>query len=188
MMTLIVRLGIYTLAVLVSTAALSANPGSAAADLQTTVGIEYRVLATSRTSTMEKELNAAAEDGYRYRTVMGGETALGGSEVVVVMAQGEKGRYVCKLPGHLEDVDGKRSCRMRPTLVSNTSGKPCSAPRWVATKSSSFSSATRKRTVAFDYKLVATSKTSTLQGAAHGGSGRLRTAGDDRLANRARRK
>jgi hypothetical protein len=46
---------------------------------------EYRVLATSKTSTMEKEMNAAAEAGYVFATVMGGETAFGGSEAVVVM-------------------------------------------------------------------------------------------------------
>jgi hypothetical protein len=33
---------------------------------------------------MEKELNAAAEAGFRFRAVMGGETALGGNEVVVI--------------------------------------------------------------------------------------------------------
>ena len=38
--------------------------------------IEYRVLATTKTSTMEKELNDAAEQGYRFQTVMGGETAI----------------------------------------------------------------------------------------------------------------
>jgi len=46
---------------------------------------EYRVLATSKTSTMEKEMNAAAEAGYVYSAVMGGETAFGGTEAVVVM-------------------------------------------------------------------------------------------------------
>lgn len=50
---------------------------------------EYRVLATSRTSTMDKEMNEAAEAGYRFREVMGGETAVGGNEVVVVMARAD---------------------------------------------------------------------------------------------------
>ena len=48
---------------------------------------EYRVLATSKTSTMEKELNEAADAGYRFGAVMGGETSFGGSEVVVVMSR-----------------------------------------------------------------------------------------------------
>lgn len=45
---------------------------------------DYRVLATNRTSTMEKEMNQAAEAGYRFRVVMGGET-MGGNEVVAIM-------------------------------------------------------------------------------------------------------
>jgi len=46
---------------------------------------EYRVLATSKTSAMEKEMNEAADAGYRFGGVMGGDTAIGGKEVVVVM-------------------------------------------------------------------------------------------------------
>ena len=61
--------------------------------------IDYRVLATNKTSTMEKELNQAAEAGFRFQHVMGGESAFGGSEVVVVMAATDpgKGRYAYKL-------------------------------------------------------------------------------------------
>ena len=70
-----------------------------AAAAQTTSGIEYRVLSTSKTSTMEKELNEAAEAGFRFQAVMGGETAIGGKEAVVVMSRtGEsKGRFGYKL-------------------------------------------------------------------------------------------
>jgi len=48
---------------------------------------EYLLLATNKTSTMQKEMDAAAAAGFRYRTVMGGETSFGGSEVVVVMSK-----------------------------------------------------------------------------------------------------
>ncbi len=48
---------------------------------------EYRVLATTKTSTMEKELNEAAEAGFGFTAVMGGNTATAGSEVVVVMTR-----------------------------------------------------------------------------------------------------
>ena len=46
---------------------------------------DYRVLATSKTSTMEKEMNEAADAGFSFGAVMGGETAIGGHEVVLVM-------------------------------------------------------------------------------------------------------
>ena len=62
---------------------------------------DYRLLATNRTSTMQKELNEAADAGYRIERVMGGETGFGGSEVVVVMSKSKtstgKGRYAYKL-------------------------------------------------------------------------------------------
>jgi len=46
-----------------------------------------RLLATNKTSTMEKEMNEAAEAGFRFADVMGGETSFGGSEVVVIMVR-----------------------------------------------------------------------------------------------------
>ncbi|MCC6162346.1 MAG: hypothetical protein IT182_03250 [Acidobacteria bacterium] len=47
--------------------------------------VEYRVLATNKTSTMQKELSEAAAAGFRFGAVMGGETSFGGAEAVVVM-------------------------------------------------------------------------------------------------------
>jgi hypothetical protein len=63
------------------------------------VGFEYRVLATSKTSTMEKEMNEAAEAGFRFRSAMGGDTAAGGAEVVAIMVKSDdmKGRYAYRL-------------------------------------------------------------------------------------------
>src|SRR4051812_18714022 len=60
---------------------------------------DYKVLATSKTSTMEKEMNDAAQQGYRFSYVMGGETALGGKEAVAVMTKdpGPKVRRKYKL-------------------------------------------------------------------------------------------
>ena len=51
------------------------------------VRYDYRVLATNRTSTMEKEMNEAADAGYIFLGVMGGETGFGGKEVVIVMGK-----------------------------------------------------------------------------------------------------
>src|SRR5690242_18934698 len=61
--------------------------------------IDHKVLATNKTSTMEKELNEAADAGYRFEQVMGGESAFGGKEVVAVMTRdgAAKGRYGYKL-------------------------------------------------------------------------------------------
>ena len=48
---------------------------------------EYRVLATNKTSTMQRELNQAARFGFRLESVMGGQTSFGGDETVVVMSR-----------------------------------------------------------------------------------------------------
>ncbi len=48
---------------------------------------QYKLLATNKTSTMQKEMNQASEEGYRFAGVMGGETSFGGSEVVVIMSK-----------------------------------------------------------------------------------------------------
>lgn len=50
--------------------------------LAQTQNYDYRLLATSRTSTMEKEMNEAASAGYLFGSVMGGETGMGGKDVV----------------------------------------------------------------------------------------------------------
>ena len=52
----------------------------------------FILLATNRTSTMEDELNAAGADGYRFIGTQGGDTAFGGSEVVVIMERDPEGR------------------------------------------------------------------------------------------------
>ncbi len=57
----------------------------AAAALAADPSFDYKLLATSKTSTMEKEMNEAAQSGFVFGGVMGGETSLGGNEVVVVM-------------------------------------------------------------------------------------------------------
>lgn len=62
-------------ALLLTTAALSAQK------------FDYRLLATTKTSTMEKEMNQAAQAGFVFGGVMGGESSFGGKEVIVVMTK-----------------------------------------------------------------------------------------------------
>lgn len=50
-------------------------------------GFDFRVLATNKTSTMEKEMNQAADAGFRFEGIMGGETGFGGSEAVAIMSK-----------------------------------------------------------------------------------------------------
>ena len=64
---------------------------SAVPDLAEAQG-RFILLATNRTGTMEDELNDAGADGYRFVGTQGGETAFGGSEVVVIMERDPEGR------------------------------------------------------------------------------------------------
>jgi hypothetical protein len=62
--------------------------------------VEYKLIATNKTSTTEKELNQAAQDGFRFAGTMGGETSFGGSQVVTIMTRAsgaQKGRFQYKL-------------------------------------------------------------------------------------------
>ena len=58
--------------------------------------VEYKLLATNKTSTMQKEMNEAADAGFRFGGVMGGETSFGGSEVLVIMTKDSNQKAVSR--------------------------------------------------------------------------------------------
>lgn len=62
---------------------------------------QYKVLATKKTSTMQKEMQEASDSGYRFEGVSGGGTSFGGSEVLVIMSKNPdvdlSGRFQYKL-------------------------------------------------------------------------------------------
>jgi len=139
--------------------------------------VEFRVLATNKTSTMEKELNMAAETGFRMDKVMGGNTEFGGSEVVVVMSKRKSAPAVRKYGYKL--LATSRTSTMEKELnqagsegfnyVDQTIFKTAfGGEEVVAILELNRENQTRVR---YEYKLLATSKTSTIQK-------ELQTAGD----------
>lgn len=62
---------------------------------------DYRVLAATKTSTLEKEMNEAADANFVFADAMGGQSAFGGKEGIVVMmkdvAQGKSEPVVYRL-------------------------------------------------------------------------------------------
>ena len=126
----------------------------------------YKVLATSKTSTMEKEMKEAGEAGYRFVAVMGGETAVGGKEVVVLMedAGDSKATYDYRLLATSKTSTLQKELQEagdagfhavgqtvfesmfggKETVAIVQKGSDDSAQRW-------------------EYKLVATAKTSTME-------------------------
>jgi hypothetical protein len=127
--------------------------------------VEYRVLATSKTSTMQQEMQQAAEAGFRFGGVMGGDTAAGGSEVVVVMLKdGTPGKYAYRLL-----ATNKTSTMQKELQAAGDAGyyyrgqtvfKSTFGGREVVVI---LESANNPENPRFEYRLLATSKTSTLQ-------------------------
>lgn len=127
---------------------------------------EYRVLATTKTSTMEKELNEAADAGFVFSHVMGGDTAVGGKEVVTVMVKAPTG-------------SAKKKYKLLATSKTSTMQKEMQAlgdEGFEMRGQTVFESAFGGREVGvimeldstkppqrIEYKLLATSKTSTMQ-------------------------
>lgn len=126
---------------------------------------DYRVLATSKTSTLEKEMNEAADAGFRFSFVMGGETAVGGNEGVAVLTKtAEGGKYSYRLLATSktstmqkelqEAADAGFEYRDQTVFKSSFGGQEV-----VCILERDKGSTVRL----YDYKLVATTKTSTLE-------------------------
>ena len=130
---------------------------------------DYRVLATNKTSTMQKEMNEAADAGYRFEATMGGESAFGGSEVIVIMSKDRsasaKAQYVYKLLAtnktatmqkELQEAGNEGFQYKGQTVFKSTFG----GDEVVVILESDRQAAAKNR---YQYKLLATSKTSTMQ-------------------------
>ncbi len=140
-----------------------ASPAASPAQSTTT----YKVLATSKTSTMQKEMQEAGAAGHRFVAVMGGETAMGGNEVVVLMEKrgNDQTKYEYRLL-----ATSKTSTLQKELQEAADAG-------WAAVGQTVFESLFGGRETAgilernpeaprgqrYEYKLIATSKTSTLQ-------------------------
>lgn len=129
--------------------------------------VTYRVLATSKTSTMQKELMEAAEAGYRFVDVMGGETSFGGKEVVVVMQKITSGpaRFAYKLLATSKTSTMQRELQDAANdgyeFVGQTVFESLFGGKEVAVILERDKDASMK--TKWEYKLLATKKTSTLQ-------------------------
>ncbi|MDZ7637009.1 MAG: hypothetical protein U5J83_01925 [Bryobacterales bacterium] len=128
-------------------------------------GYDYRLLATNKTSTMERELNEAAEAGFAFAATMGGETAFGGNETVVIVMKSPipvRRRY------KLLATNKTSTMQKEMTAAGNEGFRYCGQTvfnssfggREVAVIMELDMDQSAKR---YEYKLLATSKTSTMQ-------------------------
>ncbi len=127
---------------------------------------EYRLLATTKTSTMEKELNEAGAAGFRFDGVMGGDTAFGGQEVVAVVSRAAAG-----------EAGTRRTYKLLATNKTGTMQKEMSeaAATGFAYRGQTIAETLfggreviiimerEQPSVCREYKLLATNKTSTMQ-------------------------
>jgi hypothetical protein len=127
---------------------------------------DYRVLATSRTSTLEKEMNEAADAGYRFSFVMGGKTARGGSESVAVFTKtGQARQYSYMLLATLKTSTMQKELQEASDVGFDYRGQTVFESEFgglgeVVCILERDNKGTARR---YDYKVLATSKTSTLE-------------------------
>ncbi len=121
----------------------------------------YKLLATKRTSTMENEINEMAADGYRFAGTMGGD--MQGGEIISVMARvplvDGKGRYRYKLLATGRTSTMQRELQEMSDLGYEYLGETARNEIIVIME---LDLADKNRT-RYEYKLLATSRTSTMQ-------------------------
>ena len=145
-----------------STARADAQPSARSGDQR-----EFRLLATNKTSTMQREMSEAADAGFHFEGTMGGETSFGGSEVVVIMSRdpsAQKKRYEYKLL-----ATSKTSTMQKELQQAGNAGFEFKGQ---SVYSSTFGGKevvvilernSEAKPMQWEYKLLATKKTSTMQ-------------------------
>ena len=128
---------------------------------------EYRLLATSKTSTMQKEMAEAGQAGFRLAGVMGGETAFGGSEVVVVMSRDresqDKGHYQYRLLATSKTSTMQKELQEAADEGFEYRGQTVFKTQFGGEEVVLILERDRNHPSSHQYKLLATKKTSTMQ-------------------------
>ena len=144
--------------------------------LQATAGsdqvqYDYTLLATSRTSTMQKEMNEASALGFRFAAVMGGETSFGGKETVVIMERdGAAGSGQAKYEYKLLATNKTSTMQKEMNKASDEGYRYAGQTVFETTFGGKETVVIMERDGAagsgqakYEYKLLATNKTSTMQ-------------------------
>lgn len=131
------------------------------------IEFEYKLLATSRTTTMEKEMNDAAAEGYRFLEVISGETFFGGSEALVVMIRPaqdySRGRFAYKLLATTKTGTMQKELQAAGDEGYEHRGQSVFKKTFGTEVMVILERDNKLKTRFWDYKLLATKKTSTMQ-------------------------
>jgi hypothetical protein len=124
----------------------------------TATASQYKLLATSRTSTLEKELNEAAAQGYRLEGTMGGE--IRGGEIITVMSKvKDNSKYHYKLLATSRTGTMEKELQEAAAEGYDYAGYTARGEVIVILERDTSKPAKKN----YDYKLLATSRTSTMQ-------------------------
>ncbi len=157
-----------TTVMLVASISMFLQASSSSSFAQIADAYEYLLLATNRTSTMETEMQEAADQGYVFAGVMGGETSFGGNEVVVVMNRSgtdRNPRYDYRLlatnrtstmQGEMQDAGDAGYVYKGQTVFDTTFGGDEAVVILERDKE-------QRSVTPYEYRLLATKRTSTMQ-------------------------
>lgn len=131
------------------------------------IEFEYKLLATNRTTTMEKEMNEAAAEGYRFMEVISGDTFFGGSEALVVMIRSkdgsQKGRFEYKLLATTKTSTLQKELQIAGDAGFEHRGQSVFKKTFGTEVMAILERDREAKPKLWDYKLLATKKTSTMQ-------------------------
>lgn len=128
---------------------------------------EYKLLATKRVSTMEKEMKEASTAGYRFMEVLSGPTAFGGAEALVVMVRprdsDHKARFEYKLLATTKTSTMQKELQEAGDAGYEHRGQSVFPKTFGTEVIVILEREIDAKPKLWDYKLLATSKTSTMQ-------------------------
>ena len=161
------RLFTSTLLLIFCFVIVAAQEPAAVANKSPKPDFEYQLLATNRVGTMEKEMREAASSGYRFLEVASGETVFGGSEALVVMVRPKDGDHKQKFDYKLL-ATSKTSTMQRELQEAGDAGFEHRGQSVFKKTFNTEVIVILEREIdlkpkLWDYKLLATSKTSTMQ-------------------------
>ena len=131
------------------------------------IEFEYKLLATNRATTMEKELNEAASESYKFKEVISGATFWGGNEALVVMARAISAKHSARYEYRLLATSKTSTMQKELQSAGEAGFEYCGHSvfkKAVGTEVMVILERDREVTPKlWDYKLLATRRTSTMQ-------------------------
>ena len=130
--------------------------------------LEYRVIATSKTSTMQKEMQEAGDEGFEYRGQTVFKSTFGGKEVIAILERAEDGKSKPKYEYRLL-ASKKTSTMQKELLEASEAGYEFRAQTVFETTFGGkevvaiLEKDRQARSGGFVYKLLATTRTSTME-------------------------